>query len=74
MTCRKSFESVANWLVEVNNNTEQKLIRYLVANFADLPEERVVSTEEALAFMRENDFSHYLETSARSGQNINDLF
>ena len=49
-------------------------MRYLVGNFADLQDERVVSTEEALKFMKENDFSHYLETSAKSGQNVNDLF
>jgi len=24
--------------------------------------------------MKDNDFSHYLETSAKSGQNVNDLF
>ena len=51
MTCRKSFESLESWLIEVNNNTGNNLVRYLVGNFADLPEERAVTTEEALAFM-----------------------
>ena len=49
-------------------------MRYLVGNFADLQDERVVSTEEALKYMKDNDFSHYLETSAKSGQNVNNLF
>ena len=74
MTSRKSFESLESWLVEVNNNTGSNLVRYLVGNFADLPDERMVQTEEALSFMRNNGFSHYLETSAKSGQNVNELF
>ena len=74
MTSRKSFESLESWTVEVNNNTSSNLVRYLVGNFADLPDERQVSTEESLAFMRNNGFSHYLETSAKSGQNVNNLF
>ncbi len=45
-----------------------------MGNFADLPEERMVLEEEVLAYMRDNGFSHYLETSAKSGQNVNNLF
>ena len=74
LTSRKSWESLDSWLVEVNNNTSHNLVRYLVGNFADLPDERVVTEEEALIFMRDNGFSHYLETSAKSGQNVNNLF
>ena len=74
LTCRESFDKLNSWLEEVNNNTGSGLVRYLVGNFADLPDERVVSTEEATAFMRQNGFSHYLETSAKSGQNVNELF
>jgi len=47
ITNRKSFEDLQGWLNEVNNNTSVKLVRYLVGNFADLQDERVVSTEEA---------------------------
>ena len=74
LTCRKSFDDLKSWLEEVNNNTSNNLVRYLVGNFADLPDERVVSSEEATAFMREHGFMHYLETSAKSGQNVNELF
>ena len=42
ITSRKSFESLESWLIEVNNNTSHNLVRYLVGNFADLEDERVV--------------------------------
>ena len=74
MTSRKSFESMKSWLEEVNNNTSLNLVRYLVGNFADLSDDRVVQEDEALAFMRDNGFNHYLETSAKSGLNVNKLF
>ena len=52
ITSRKSFESLKNWLQDLNDNTRQNLVKYLVGNFSDLAEHRQVSKEEALAFMR----------------------
>ena len=74
ITNRKSFESVREWLVEIENHTKEDIIKYLVGNFADMENERVVSREEALKLMKEKGFSNYLETSALTGQNIDNCF
>ena len=47
---------------------------YLVGNFADDEDHRQVSKEEALALCKELGFHHYIETSAKSGYNVLELF
>ena len=58
----------------MRDHTSDSIIIYLVGNFADMHEEREVSYEEALSFAREQNFGHYLETSAKTGQNVQELF
>ena len=62
------------WLVEIENHTKEDIIKYLVGNFADMEKDRVISKEEALKMMKEKGFSNYLETSALTGQNIDECF
>jgi hypothetical protein len=45
-----------------------------VGNFADEEEQREVSKQEALQLVKELGFHHYIETSAFTGLNINELF
>ena len=45
MTNMNTFESVRQWYVELEENADENILVYLVANFADLEEEREVSTE-----------------------------
>ena len=59
---------------EVRDHTSESIIIYLVGNFADMQDEREVSYEEALNFAREENFGHYVETSAKTGQNVQELF
>ena len=47
---------------------------YLVGNFADCEEEREISTEEAIQFAKDNGIHNYVETSAKTGQNVNEVF
>ena len=74
ITNRKSFESVREWLVEIENHTKEDIIKYLIGNFADMEQDRVVQKEEALKLMKEKGFTNYLETSALTGQNIDNCF
>ena len=74
ITNRKSFESVKEWLVEIENHTREDIVKYLIGNFADKESERDVSKEEAIKLMQEKGFKHYLETSALTGQNIDNTF
>ena len=42
----------------------------LVGNKADLEEERMISISEALNFKKEQNMLYFVETSAKSGDNV----
>ena len=68
LTNRQSFEDLkTQWLNEVRDETSARVVIYLIGNLADLEEEREVPFEEALEFARNEQFSHYVETSAKTG-------
>ena len=46
---------------------------FLIANKIDLPD-RVVSSEEGMKFKKEHGFECYMETSAKTGVNVKELF
>ena len=74
LTDRSSFDNLHSWIHDVNSNTRDETIKYLVGNQSDREQERRVSREEALKFMRDNFMNHYVETSALVGTNVNELF
>jgi small GTP-binding protein len=74
VTNRKSFESVPDWVNEVNTNGEEEAIMYLVGNVVDKEEERQITREEARECAMLNKFDYYIETSAKTGQGIKDGF
>ena len=47
---------------------------YLIGNFSDEEENRQIPYEEALEFARNEQFAHYIETSAKTGENVNEVF
>ena len=53
------------------------MVKYLVANCADLKGKngsRNVNKNEIIDFMKKYDFSHYMETSSKTGDNVQNLF
>ena len=52
---------------------EENCFIALVGNKADLIEERRVQTEDAEVYAEENDLL-FMETSAKTGMNVNELF
>ena len=62
-------------MLEIDKHADSsKIVKYLVGNCADeLDKEsskRKISYEEALQFMKKHDFSHYVETSSKTGRNV----
>jgi GTPase SAR1 family protein len=57
-------------LKETRENCPENVIHILVGNQADKAEERKVSKEEALDYMKRERFSLFFETSAKDGQNV----
>lgn len=72
---RKSFESIPKWHSDITKYLQGKNVTviYLVGNKADLVDERKVEREEAEQLAQELG-AVYIETSAKTGENINDSF
>ncbi|MFX1410948.1 MAG: GTP-binding protein [Promethearchaeota archaeon] len=72
VTRRETFENIEGWFNEFIKASE-KISLILVGNKIDLEDERVVSTEEGEKLGQKLELS-YIETSALTGENINDAF
>ncbi|XP_057376295.1 ras-related protein Rab-39B-like [Daphnia carinata] len=72
--CRKSFENVSNWMVEAKSHIEpHRAVFILVGCKLDLKDQRQVSTEEAARFADFNEMP-FVETSAKTGENVEEAF
>lgn len=71
ITKRESFYHLNQWISEAKSNShpEHDIVFLLVGNKADLMEEREVSQDEAKCFAVQHNMN-YIETSARSGSNV----
>ncbi|MFX0004137.1 MAG: GTP-binding protein [Candidatus Hodarchaeota archaeon] len=79
LTNKDSFYNVMNWLNELNEFREHEISVVIVGNKRDLKQERDVDREEAetLAEMLSEKYNKkisYIETSALSGENIEQAF
>ena len=70
---KKSFVSITEWLKQIEKHAKENVFKFLVGNKSDLVEERKVTYEEAKQYADEHELP-YIETSAKEGININELF
>ena len=77
VTSPESFARAKSWVRELLRQGNQELVMALAGNKADLAAgeagERKVSAEEAQGYADENGLL-FLETSAKTAQNVNELF
>ena len=73
VTDKRSFEETKIWLKQVKMNADPNCKIFLIANKIDLPEKQVTS-EEGMNLKKENGFECYMETSAKTGVNVKELF
>lgn len=73
ITSPDSFTRAKNWVKELQRQGNPNMIMALAANKADLEAQRAVSGEEAAAYAAENSLM-YMETSAKTAANVNELF
>lgn len=73
LTKSKTFENVQKWLGELKENAESRIQVMLVGNKSDLAESREVKEELVEDYVNKNKL-FYLETSAATGNNVNEAF
>ncbi|KAF7813822.1 ras-related protein RHN1-like isoform X1 [Senna tora] len=73
ITSIDSFVRAKKWVQEVQRQGNPSLTIFLVANKADLEDKREVENEVGEEYAKENGLS-FLETSAKTAQNVNELF
>ena len=71
---KNSFENLEIWLNEIRTKGNPDVKIFLVGNKIDLEDKREVSTEEGKLFYENNKLSLFIETSAKNGTNIQELF
>ncbi|KAJ4378612.1 hypothetical protein N0V85_008949, partial [Neurospora sp. IMI 360204] len=79
---KQTFEHVTDWLNDLRAIAEPDIVVILVGNKADLTEQnedgennkREVTRQEAEAWARKNGVLEYVETSAKSGENVEKAF
>lgn len=74
---RSTFGHVTDWLNDLRQIAEPDIVVILVGNKADLaetPDRREVSSAEAADWARRNGVLRYVETSAKSGENVEEAF
>eukprot|EP00826_Nyctotherus_ovalis_P008762 TRINITY_DN12277_c0_g1_i6.p1 TRINITY_DN12277_c0_g1~~TRINITY_DN12277_c0_g1_i6.p1 ORF type:complete len:191 (-),score=49.07 TRINITY_DN12277_c0_g1_i6:109-681(-) len=68
-----SFKNVKGWMGEIQKFANEDVLVMIMGNKADLQQKREVSYEEGLALAKEYNVP-FMETSAKSGLNVNDGF
>ena len=71
---RTSFENLEIWLNEIKEKGNPDVKIFLVGNKNDLIENREVSTEEGEKFYEAHQLDFFIETSAKTGLNAEELF
>jgi Ras-related protein Rab-2A len=74
ITREETFNNVGEWLKEVKQHANPDILIYLLGNFCDLEEEREISRERALEFCRANGIDKFFETSAKTGDYVEEVF
>lgn len=69
---RASFDSINRWLIDVQKLSNNPIL-ILVGNKSDLNQKRCITYEEGEQFAKQHKM-FFLETSAKTGENIDNIF
>ena len=73
ITNKNSFDNIINWINLSFDNNKNSVINFLIGNKSDQNSSRKVEESEAQQFAKDKNLI-YLETSAKSDENIQKLF
>ena len=71
---KESFENIEMWLRDLRTHSNPDAKVFLIGNKIDLEKERQVSKEEGEKFAKDNNLSLFLESSAKTGVNSQEIF
>ena len=71
---KRSFEGIEMWLKELRTFSSPDAKIFLIANKVDLENKREVTKEEGEAFMKQNKMDLFMEASAKTGINVQEIF
>ena len=69
---RSTFQSVTNWVKQIDNNASDNVQKVLVANKSDLSNQEV-SQDEGLQLAKDYKMQ-FFTTSAKTGENVDSMF
>ena len=70
---QETFAPAKTWVKELQRQASPNIVIALAGNKADLANKRMVEYEEAQAYADDNSLL-FMETSAKTAMNVNDLF
>ena len=73
ITNRNSFNSIQSWIDDCTKQTPKTILYILIGNKNDLKDSREVQYEEGAEFAKKRNMI-FLETSAKTGDNISSIF
>lgn len=71
---KESYKSLESWLNDIKTQSNPDIKIILIGNKNDLEEKREVSKEMGEKFCHDNNLSMFMETSAKTGFNAQNLF
>lgn len=74
LTRRETFDNIEGWLQAFRQAVPDEVPSVLVGNKVDLASKRMISRAEAYQRHINLEFDNYFESSARSGENVAELF
>ena len=70
----ESFNNIEKWLNDIKTQSNPDIKIFLVGNKADLEDKRKISHEEGEKLSNDHKFSYFMETSAKTGFNVQNVF
>ena len=71
---RITYDNIESWLNEIKSQANPEIKIFLIGNKTDLEDQRQITKEEAVKFGEDHSFNFFLETSAKTGFNAQNIF
>ena len=71
---QNSYDNIEAWLNEIKSQSNPDTKIFLIGNKIDLEDQRQINIETAQQFSNDHSFNYFLETSAKTGFNAQNVF